>query len=57
MTLKAFPSEFKPLTIVIIQRDETVAFSEFNVALSSFKETEKLTEENNFQNTVMTLKM
>ena len=41
MILKGLPTEFKPFTTVITQKDKSLNFSEFKVALRSYEETEK----------------
>lgn len=50
-------SDFKPFITVITQQDKLVTFSEFKVALQSLEETEKMIQENNSENTVMTHQM
>ena len=41
MLLKGLPSEFRPFSTVITQKDKALTFSEFKVALRSYEETEK----------------
>ena len=41
MILKGLPSEYKPFTTVITQKEKSLNFTEFKVALRSFEETEK----------------
>ena len=41
MVMKGLPPEFKPFTAVILQKDDTLTFQEFKVALRNFEETEK----------------
>lgn len=41
MVLKGLPAEFKPFSTVITQKDKSLTFSKFKVALRSFEETEK----------------
>lgn len=41
MVLKGLPSEFKPFSTVVNQKDKDKKLSEFKVALRSFEETEK----------------
>ena len=43
MVLKGFPPDFKSFTTVVTQKDKTLSFSEFKVALQSFEETERST--------------
>ena len=46
MILKGLPSEFKPFTTVIMQKDKSLNFGEFKVALRSYEETEKACKSN-----------
>ena len=46
MILKGLPSEFKPFTTVITQKEKSLNFSEFKVALRSYEETEKACRSN-----------
>lgn len=57
MVLKGLPSEFKPFTTVIIQKDKLVIFSEFKLALQSFEETEKMIQEYNSEIIIIVLRM
>ena len=41
MVLKGLPTEFKPFSTVVTQKDKDQTFSEFKVALRSFEETER----------------
>ena len=47
MVLKGFPPDFKSFTTVVTQKDKTLSFSEFKVALQSFEETERTDESDN----------
>ena len=42
MVLKGLPESFKPFTIHVTQRDETMQFSEFKTKLRSYEDTEKM---------------
>lgn len=42
MVLKGLPESFKPFTIHVTQRDETISFAEFKTKLRSYEDTEKM---------------
>ena len=42
MALKGLPEYFKPFTIHVTQRDETIYFAEFKTKLRSYEDTEKM---------------
>ena len=42
MVLKGLPTDFKPFSTVITQREKQMSFSEFKVALRNYEDTEKL---------------
>jgi len=42
MVLKGLPESFKPFTIHVTQRDETIYFAEFKTKLRSYDDTEKM---------------
>lgn len=42
MVLKGLPESFKPFTIYVTQRDETISFAEFKTKLRSYEDTEKM---------------
>ena len=46
MVLKGLPPEFKPFTTVVTQKDKSLNFSEFKVALRSYEETERACRSN-----------
>lgn len=57
MFLKGLPFEYRLFTTVIIQKNKIVTFSEFKIALRIFKDSGKMIEENNSENTVTALRM
>lgn len=53
MVLKGLPSEYKPLSVVVMQSDRQYTFHEFKVALRNFEENEKVFTNNNNDSRVM----
>ena len=56
MTLKRLPPNFKPLTMVITQKKETLTFSEFKICIRSYEETERMCSSPDESNNLLQMK-